>query len=285
MRIEYELYQKLVWNPAFRRSIAESSPEDLMFTVPDCTYGEAIVKLARSPGLEEEAYRRIAALHRISSEIFVNSHPLFLTYFGDAFFEQVLASYFSDTSSNKDSIEILEPFDGYVAGPRLLRAATETAPKHQLEWLSGLAVYDWAVWHAARVADGWPPIANRPPLVPGASLISVQFDLPSLLIEVKRLQRSEVSYELFRERIRPAPGSYYAVILPKNGTVLQAKVNAETFAELQSSTQQGAVALQPNLRCLVQDLGIVVANSFLCCSSEFRNSIKTIPEVIFPEPH
>lgn len=285
MRIEYELYQRLTWDPAFRRAVAGADSSEIERLAPNSVHLEAIVKLAKSPGLEEECYRRIASLFKISAEIFSYSHQLFVSYFGDEFFERVLASYFDDCGDLKGTVEILEPFDGYVAGPRLLRAAKQAAKLAQMSWLADLAGYDWAVWHAARVAEGWPALENVPPLVPGATLLSVTYDLPSLLREIKRLQRSGVSPEIYRQRIQPAPGQYYAVILPKDGQVMQAKIDRELYEDISKNRSSDSNILDPDYRCFIEELGIVVANSFLCCSPEFRRSANSLADVIAPEPH
>jgi hypothetical protein len=260
MRIEYEVYQRLVWDATFRRSVAASSVDDLQSSEPSCRHWAAIIELAGSPGIAEEAYRRTASLYKVSAEIFSNAHPLFIARFGNVFFERILATFFDEFENVKGTIEILEPFDACVAGSRVLRAVREAAAVQKLMWLFDLAAYDSAIWHASRVATGWPAIEHHPPLSPGVSLVSAQYDLPSLLREVTRLRRASVGSEIFRERIRPAPGWYYGVVLPKDGEVMQAKVDADTFVALQNSIECGTQVLQPELQRLVYDLGIVVSN-------------------------
>ena len=178
-------------------------------------------------GLAEEAYRRLATLYRTSENMFPYSHNLLLAFFGNQFFEEPLECIYNNFASDfhdKHTIEILEPLNGYIVGPILLRQIR----KHQTNnswWIRSTMEYEWAVWHARRVAIGWPPVTHYPPLANGASLVSAECDLKSLLTEIKRLERSTVSSDIFLWRISPGPGYYYAAIFPKNGDVMEAKMN------------------------------------------------------------
>lgn len=280
MRPEYEVYQLLAWDANFRRLVATGDFEALRRRVPGDYDLSDIRRLANSAGLAEEAYRRLASLYKVSSEIFLHAHNLLIARLGSVFFEDVLASYFSDLCASSQ-YEILELFDGYVAGPRIKALAAETAEP----WLVALVDYEWAVWHAGRVAQGWPPVRHLPPLVPGATLVSADFDLESLLREIKRLKRSSVSSEVFVDRIVPSPGIYRAVVLPKDGSVAIAKLDEKSYSELVASTVVGAEALSSDLRCSVEDFGIVIANSFLCCSNEMRETVPTRVDVAVLDPH
>jgi hypothetical protein len=289
MRIEYDIYQRLMWDPGFRRRFLTDRAGTIREAYPACQDPGLFASLNLS-GLDEEAYRRMAALYRTSKDMFPRSHNLLMSFCGVAFFEQVLADFFDFTQSGRrsgKSLEILEPFDGYVVGPMILDLV-ETWPDKNMWWIRGVVQYEWALWQARRVAGGWPPLKITPPLAEGATLVAAGYDLKALLREIVRLENAAVGAEVYLWRIEPGPGSYFAAIYPRDGQILEAKLDAESFAELQSAiAQERPCDMNEDLKDTVAKIGLVLASSFLCCSREgtYGEITPDMSYVVEPQPH
>src|SRR5689334_9706088 len=127
MRSAYEIVQRLMWDRSFLAEFKEDREKAIAKHFPEARsetrlFGET----AKIYGLEEEAYRRAAALQRTSKAIFEHSHQLILSFFGTQFFYRLLATFFSRVAEDASpSIRILEPFDGYVVGPHIIAQAKE----------------------------------------------------------------------------------------------------------------------------------------------------------------
>lgn len=290
MRTAYEIVQQLMWDSNFRNLFIDDRRAALASYYPDYEDEGLFGETALVQGLEEEAYRRIASLQRTSKDVFPCSHHLLLAYLGNEFFEDLLRRFFELRDAEhypSGALDILEPFDSYIVAPMILATAQESTPS-ELVWLNSLLKYEWALWQARRVASGWPPLTNHAPLVPGASLVDANFDLKSLVKEAKRLEGCSVAAELYRWRIHPGAGSYYAAIYPKDGNVLEAKLDVNSYTNLSSTLGQNPCQLNEELRDTVQSIGLVLATSFLCCSNEAAeaNSLESsIPALVEPEPH
>ena len=290
MRQEYHIYQRLVWDSGFRSEFKEDRTGTLARHYPDYVDRGLFSETATLPGLEEEAYRRIAALHHTTKLVFPLSHHLILTFCGKEFFERILAGFYnfkSPDEENGSSLEILEPFDGYVVGPMILHqiAAWES---EEAFWIEPAMRYEWAVWHARRVASGWPPVSFSPPLAEGTTLVSADFDLKALLTEVKRLAFASVGAEVYNWRIKPGPGTYCSAVYPLDGDVVEAKLDPQSFAELTRAVEVGPCEINQTLRDSVAQIGLVLDTSFLCCTREMADLDSKKPDmsnVVEPQPH
>jgi hypothetical protein len=289
MRIEYDIYQRLMWDPGFRRRFLADREATIAGSYPDCREPGLFTQLNAS-GLEEEAFRRMAALYRTSKDMLPRSHNLLMSFCGIAFFEAVLADFFDFTQSGRragKSLEILEPFDGYAVGPMILDLA-ESWPGENMGWIRGVVRYEWALWQARRVAGGWPPLRITPPLAEGATLVSTDYDLKALLREITRLENSAVGSEVFLWRIEPGPGSYHAAIYPRDGQVMEAKLDAASFAELKEAiARERPCDMNEDLKGTVAKIGLILASSFLCCSREgtYGEIVPDMSGVVEPQPH
>jgi hypothetical protein len=240
-------------------------------------------------GLEEEGYRRMAALYRTTREVFPRSHWLLKAFCGVTFFEDILASYFSFLGSREHFCgvsEILEPFDGYIAGPMVRAQAARV--RLALLWIRTNVEYEWAIFHARRVAAGWPALYLQSPLPAGAALISADFDLPALNAELKRLDMAAVDANIFLTRIAPSPGSYRAIIYPNHDEVLEARLDDDTYLQLRSTVEDSHMNVGDELKSLLQQIGLTLDCSFLCCSNEKPelSAVSTaLPREIAPLPH
>jgi hypothetical protein len=239
-------------------------------------------------GLEEEAYRRLAACQRSSKDIFPHSHDLLLAHRGTAFFEALLASFFElrKPTTHVRSLGILEPFDGYIVGPMIREFATQSLC--DVKWICSVLDYDWAIWHARRVAKGWPPLTSSAPLTDGASLISADFDLKSMLREIKRLNSCNVATEVYPSRICPGRGSYHAAVYPDPDGIRIATLDRDSFQELQRAISEQRSIQRKELCDAIEHIGLVVNSSFLCCSHEAISPEKLeagLPKFIEPAPH
>jgi hypothetical protein len=263
VRAEYEIFHRLVWDAAFRKAfISEGAPairrcyedgwDETLFNHP------VVV-----PGLQEEAYRRVAAVCRTSKQVFPGGHELLMGHFGDAFFEQVLTdTYLSLTQSGQGVLEILEPFDGYIVGPAIMRRAC-TAATTGPRYVTGVLDREWALWHARRVLNGWPALYDASPLVQGTSLVEADFDLRNLMKEVRRLETSHVGRATYAWRVVPPPGSYAALIFPRDGEVVEARLG-----DAERDTLKRAILSRVSddrLTLTARRLGMVLSASFLCC--------------------
>lgn len=124
--------------------------------------------------------------------------------------------------------------------------------------------------------------------VPGASLVRVEFDLKSLLAEAKRLEAFFVASDLYRWRIVPSSGEYRAAIYPKDGTVVEATLDPDSYTELVTSVERNSCQLNYELRSTVQSIGLILEASFLCCSNEAtptQDLATRIPVLVEPVPH
>jgi hypothetical protein len=156
-----------------------------------------------------------------------------------------------------------------------------------LRWLRSVLEYDWALWHARRVSCGWPALTKLDPLIPGASLVKANFDLLSLAKEVRRLNGSAVSPEIYRWRITAGKGQYFSAIFPKDGEVFEAQLDATSFDEIEQTVGKDACDLRAELRTTVEAIGLVLATSFLCCSRELEPSEASaaMSSMVEPAPH
>ena len=278
-----------MWDSGFRRRFLAERAGTLGQAYPACQ-DLALFTSIHLPGLEEEAYRRLAALYRTSKDIFPRSHNLLLSFCGIAFFEKVLADFFDFTQSGNRAgkrLEILEPFDGYVVGPMILDLV-ETWLNENIWWIRGIVQYEWALWQARRVASGWPPLKITRPLAEGATLVSADYDLKALLREIVRLENAAVGAEVFLWRIEPGPGSYYGAIFPRAGQVLEVKLDAQSFAVLKDAIAlERPCDMNADLKETVAKIGLVLASSFLCCSREgtYGEIVPDLSQVIEPQPH
>lgn len=239
MRIEYEIYQRLFWDYQFRQRFILDRDGAIREFYPN--YEDTGLFSARATiyGLEELSYRVMAELYRTSKKVFPHAHALLLSFFGEKFFQEVLAVQFDfnkSTDNTDGPIEILEPYDGYILGPKILRFAKDWKNSDSW-WIQGVMEYDWAFYHARRVTQGWPPVDYYPPLVDGTSLVSAEYDLKALLAETKRLNSASVGNALYQRRIVPGPGDYYAAIYPRNGEIVEAKLDKDSFFEIDRVTK------------------------------------------------
>jgi hypothetical protein len=291
MRIEYQIYQRLVWDAKFRRAFAKDRVGTIQGEYPEYVERGHFAHTATIPGLEEEAYRRMGALYRTSKEVFPRLHNVLLALGGTEFFETTLASFFRydpRASGCSDRLEILEPFDGYVVVPVMWKVLAR-AKIEDSEWIEPAMQYEWAIWQARRVASGWPALGVTPPLPEGAALISTNFDLKALLAEIRRLEVSAVGSDIYRWRIKPAPGHFSAIVFVKNSEVFEANLDVDSMNDLKTAVQDCKSIVPETLRSTLERIGLVLATSFLCCSSEFAGALKNgaseMSDVIEPQPH
>jgi hypothetical protein len=287
MRLEYLIYQRLVWDARFRRAFAQDRTSAIQREFPDYVDSGLFASRALMSGLEEEAYRRLGALHKTSRELFPRGHALLLAHYGITFFEEVLLQFLEQSIAEEGrgkASEILDPFDGYVIGPLLRRTAQYLSLGQS--WINGILDYEWAVWQARRVAMGWSPLTVARPLSDGATLVSAEFDLKSLMVELKRLRDAAVGSDIVNWRIRPGIGWFGAVLFPHNGEVMEVAVDQQTWQRLSEAIQEQNLNVSKEL--FVSDIGFSVEASFLCCSNErlsCGNSAEDLSPVVQPEPH
>lgn len=290
MRTEYYIYQRLVWDAEFRRAFAANRKGAIRAAYKNYVDQGHFSGTATLAGLEEEAYRRMGALHRTSKEIFPRLHNLLLAICGNEFFERVLASFFSYSDDQPvcgNTLEILEPFDGYVVGP-LIWTTLSKWNLGEYDWIAAAMRYEWAVWQARRVAAGWPALTVTPPLADGASLVSADFDLKALLTEIRRLEICSVGTDVYKWRIKPAPGEFHAAIFPKGSDVAEVVLDRESSFQLEQSISEKANNMTDSLRSVLERIGLVLETSFLCCSREmacFADNVGGVPGMIEPQPH
>ncbi|MCA6098177.1 hypothetical protein [Bradyrhizobium australafricanum] len=289
MRAAYEIVQRLMWDFSFRAEFHQDRKEAIAKHFPEAR-GEAILfgETAKLYGLEEEAYRRAAALQRTSKAIFEHSHPLILSFFGTQFFYRLLANFFARVAEDASpSIRILEPFDGYVVGPHIIEQAKELASRSN-SWVLEVMSYDWAIWHAGRVVQGWPPLAKTPPLTEGGALLAFDFDVKSMLREIKRLNSCSVASDFYKERIVPGTGSEYLAIYPSDGSVAVATLDKSHYDELSRAIQDHNSPARLEVCSVLERIGLVANASFLCCSREASDEARLsgeLPRVVEPQPH
>jgi hypothetical protein len=289
MRAAYDIVQRLMWDLSFRTEFRENREDAIARHFPDA---QGDVRLfggaAKLYGLEEETYRRTAALQRTSKTIFEHSHQLVLSFFGIQFFYQLLASFFTRVSEDASpSIRILEPFDGYVVGPHIIAQARELASRSN-RWILEVMAYDWAIWHAGRVVQGWPPLTRTPPLKEGGGLLSFDFDIKSMLREIKRLNACSVATEIYKERIVPGVGSEYLAIYPSEGSVAVATLGQSDYDDLSRAIRDHNSSARLEVCNALEQIGLVTNASFLCCSREASDDARLngeLPRVIEPQPH
>ena len=291
MRVEYEILQRLLWDAGFRRRFIGDRRRALKEEYPQYRETGLFGERATAGGLEEDAFRRMTALCQTSQEIYPCSHPILLAYVGDEFFERVLTSFHQDyvhAVRNPGVLEILEPFDGYVVG-LFMAQEIEKSTVPDRGWIAQLMSYEWAVWHANRVAHGWPALYDSSPLTQGSTLVHATFDLKKVLKEIRRLRSASVGGQTYIYRIRPPTGSYRAVVYPKDGNVLQATVDETSFEALKVAiADKTCEELDAHLRAIVNEIGLVVSNSFLCCPKAEESSgevDKMISTLVEPLPH
>jgi hypothetical protein len=289
MRPAYHIAQRLMWDASFRADFCENRERAIAKHFPDANAElELFGQATKLHGLEEEAYRRAAALQRSSKAIFVHSHQLILAFFGMPFFYQLLANFFTRVSGDESpTIRILEPFDGYVVGPHIIAQARELASRTN-GWVLQVMAYDWAVWHAGRVVKGWPPLTRTPPLADGGALLAFDFDLKSALREIKRLDSCSVATEVYRERIIPGSGTEYLAIYPSDSSVAIVTLNRSGYEDLNRSINDQSSLPRSELCNALEKIGLVVNASFLCCSREASDDARIsgeLPKLIEPQPH
>jgi hypothetical protein len=290
MRPAYEIAQRLMWDNDFRTAFSKDRAGALAAVFPTFAHeAQLFGRFALQSGLEEEGYRRLAGAQRTSSSVFVHSHSLLLCYLGPSFFHKLLAEFFElrTTLAETRSLRILEPFDGYIVAPLIVKLAGEMMPKSQA-WVLRVMDYDWAIWQARRVAQGWPALAENPPLASGGALLSFDFDLKSLLREVKRLDACNVAVEYYEERILPGPGEYYVAIYPSDGNVAEAKLDRQSFEDLDAAIKEQRGLETPELCQVLEKIGLIANSSFLCCSREAIDPERlegSLPALIEPQPH
>ena len=290
MRPAYEIAQRLMWDSDFRTAFTKDRKGALAAFFP--TFGDELPlfgKFAQLPGLEEEGYRRLAAAQRTSRSVFAHSHNLLLCHLGPRFFHTLLAQFFAlrTTVAETRSLRILEPFDGYIVAPLIVKLAREMMPESQA-WVLRVMDYDWAIWQARRVAQGWPALTENPPLASGGALLSFDFDLKSLVREVQRLDACNVATEYYKERILPGPGEYYVAIYPSDGNVAEAKLDRQGYNELDAAIKEQRGLKTPELCEILEGIGLIANSSFLCCSREAVDPERlegSLPALIEPQPH
>jgi hypothetical protein len=291
MRVEYRVMQRLLFDAPFRRAFTAERERSLELAFPGAVLDVSLFgDRATIPGLDEEAYRRIATLCRTSKEVFPCAHSLAMAFWGDRFFEDILCEYYAKYLAKQVGLtvlEILEPFDGYIIGP--LFSEQITREEESRRWVSALARYEWSVWHAQRVSQGWPALYDSDPLPTGATMVEAAFDLKKLLVAIRRLQGSSVGPETFDWRIHPPPGSYKAMIYPSGDRVLEASLDDETFTALSGIRREEDHATSCSIaREAMQALGLKLDMTFLCCpkADEAGSEVhRAIAELVQPAPH
>lgn len=266
--------------------------EVLRSEYPELSHKERqLISNVQIPGLEEEAYRRIASVHAAIKSVFKNGHPLLLAIFGQEYFKRMAASIFQvrkgdDGLRNVEDFEILDISDGYLIGPRALKVFKEFTDDNY-RWVGSVLEYEWAIWGASRVAMGWPPASLNPPLANGASLVAADFDLRSLLTQIRRLERSRVGEEVMRWRLYPSPGVHHCVIYPSNGSVKEAMLDESSYHAIQDAIMNASCRVSDQLTGLPVELDLFVETGFLCCSRESLEQarLEQLSEVVTPLPH
>ena len=250
-----------------------------------------LISNVQTPGLEEEVYRRVASIHAATKSVFKNGHPLLLAIFGEEYFKRMAASVFQvrkggDGLRNVEDFEILDIFDGYLVGPRVLKVFKEFADD-SYRWVGSVLEYEWAIWGASRVSMGWPPASVNPPLVNGASLVAADFDLRSLLTQIRRLERSRVGEEVMRWRLYPSPGLHRCVIYPSDGSVKEAMLDESSYRAIEDAIMNASCRVGDQSPGLPVELGLFVETGFLCCSRESLEQarLEQLSEVVTPLPH
>ena len=209
---------------------------------------------------------------------------------GDAFFERVLRQFFEsyvEADRAHSVLEILEPFDGYIVAPAVLRelyGSMTNAPT----WVCELAQYEWALWQAKRVAMGWPALYDAAPLAQGSTLVRAGFDLPKLLTAIRRLQSSSVGPDAYEWRVRPPSGEYLALIFARAGEAVEARLGRAEFDALEAARVCAAGELPGDTHTLVAEIGVVLDMSFLCCprAEESGGEVQAmISGLVAPLPH
>ena len=258
MRIEYEIFQRLVWDNEFRRQFEEGRERAIRENYPQYKGNAFFVKTALIGGLEEEAYRRLASLYRTSKDIFPLSHNLLIAFYGNELFESALTQYIQEWSANskkETTQEVLDPLDGSIVGPLVINVVEGW--KEERTWLLEALKYEWAVWHARRVANGWPAISNTTLLVEGASLVDAAIDLKALLSEVERLEGAHVAPEVYAWRIKPAEGAYYGAVFPKSGNVMEARLDEKTYLLLQDLVSKKSKKMRRDIGLVFENMGLI----------------------------
>jgi hypothetical protein len=233
----------------------------------------------------------MGALYRTSKEVFPRLHNVLLAVGGRKFFETALASFFRYDpccSGRGEKLEILEPFDGYVVAPIIWKVFAQEKLSGS-DWIEPAMQYEWAIWQARRVAIGWPALHVTPPLPEGASLISADYDLKALLTEIRRLELSSVGSDVYRWRIKPAPGQFNAILFPKASEVFEVTLDENSMENLRRSVQQCTDTVTESVRSMLERVGLVLETSFLCCSRELAGIVNRganeMSDVIEPQPH
>lgn len=267
-----EVAIRLGWDAEFRRRFLTDREACLAVEYPGSSLAGIFARAHRA-GIEENAYRHLASLHRSSKEVFPAGHPVMCAYFGATLFEQVLCNIFRDWITRlgaDDRSEILDPFDGYVVGP-FIRDALGTLVDSETSWIVGVLTYEWAIWHASRVLSGWPPLEQFPPLVPGGYLVEVDYDLQALIAEIRRVVKADACEALVRRRIRPGGPRFRRVIFPKGDSILQVRLGDDEYAEIESAITNAEACVRPSLSRVALAAGLFVENAFLCCPDELRD--------------
>jgi len=289
MRREYEAFIRLCYDKYFLEEFLSNRKKTINKYYPDVEDSYFTASTATSYGIEEEYYKRLATLLKTSKRIFAECHNLVIALYGDAFFEKILSNFFNENLKKRIfeyHQEILDPFDGYVIGPFIMRAAMSWHNKDSW-WLNPLLNYKWGYFHAKRVSLGFPPLYKIANLVEGATLIEADFEIRPLLREVNRMENHSVSYDILRKRVLPKKGYYACVILPKEGEVIEMKLNKVAVEKLQEvSKVEDSSAIED--KDSLKKLSFVLSNSFLCCNNELCRPSeieKELSKKVIPLPH
>jgi hypothetical protein len=291
VRLEYEIAQHLVLDAAFREAFLEDRAAALRSYYPGFEdAGDLFGRRATRAGLEEEAYRRVAEISRTSRSVFPQAHQLLVATHGDAVFESVLKEMHDDYVRGETGnavLEILEPFDGYLVAPRIIRSF-ERADAANASWLGPVLLYEWGIWQAARVVQGWPALFDSSPLSQGTTLVAADFDLKKILSTTKRLNHSSVSPAVWRRRARPPAGQYLCAIYPLNGRVAEVTLDEPTFRSLQEAMGNETGRLPAETCATVEQIGLVQEASFLCCPRDEQSDGQVremVSDQVEPQPH
>jgi hypothetical protein len=291
MRLEYEIVQHLLLDREFRARFLKDRAIALGEYYPEFEdEGDLFGRYATKAGLEEEAYRRIAEVSRTSRSVFPRAHQMVVAAYGDAVFEQVLKGMHDDYQRDERGhavLEILEPFDGYLVAPRIIRSL-EGAVDADAAWLRPVLLYEWGIWQAARVVQGWPALFDSNPLSQGTTLVAADFDLKKLLATAKRLELSSVSSEVWRQRARPPSGDYFGAIYPRGGRVVEVSLDAKTFRAFENAIGTGASRLPEETCATAEEIGLVQEASFLCCPRDEQSDGRVgemVSAQVEPQPH
>lgn len=219
MRPEYTIGHLLVWDADFRRSVRADTVRELERRFP--TVNVSAVSQVRWPGVDEEAFRRLASIAQTWSAVAPKSYVTAKAFHGAKILEGVAAEIgrllwergqdatweYSLFSETRISSAVKHTLNHAQDGPK---------------WIADLHEYEIACWRAVCVANSGADPLGESGLGKGVSMIVLSHDPRQLSAEIDRLLHVSLPDDIFRSRVTfPVEEQLTLCVFPRSGEIVE----------------------------------------------------------------